>query len=251
MDVSGNTVLITGGTAGIGFVLAKRFIDKGNTVIVCGRRKEKLDEAKEQLPSLVTRMCDVTKEADRQSLFTWVTAHYPDVNVLVNNAGILRRFDMFQADVVDEWAYYGKEINANMEGPIHLGMMFAQYIAPETKGAIVNISSGLAFTPDPMASIYSATKAAIHSFSISLRHQLADTPIDVVEIAPPLVNTSGLHTEAVPVNEFVDGVFKSLEEGKREIGYGGTEKSFRMSRDDVDEAVNQIFGKKNNQSFGD
>lgn len=251
MDLTGNTVLITGGTAGIGFGLAERLIRKGNTVIVCGRQEQKLQEAKDQLPGLITRISDVTSEKDRQSLFEWVTTHYPDVNVLVNNAGILRRFDLLQTDAANDWHYYGKEITSNMDGPIHLSMMFAQPISKKRNGAIINITSGLAFTPDPYASIYSATKAAIHSFSISLRYQLSETPVEVIEIAPPLVNTSGHQTTAVPLDEFLDGILKGIEDGKSEIGYGATEKSFRMSRDEIDEAVTNIFGKKNNQSFGD
>lgn len=251
MDLTGNTILITGGTAGIGFGLAERFIHQGNTVIVCGRREEKLQEAKNQLPGLITIASDVTDEQDRKSLFEWVTTHYPDINVLVNNAGILRRFDMSEADAVYEWPFYGKEITANMEGPIHLAMMFAEPISKKKNGAILNISSGLAFTPDPFAPIYSATKAAIHSFSISLRHQLSETPAEVIEIAPPLVNTDGSMKTAISVHEFLDGVFEQLKEGKLEIGYGSTEHSFQLTREEIDETVENIFSQENNQSFGD
>jgi len=253
MNLTRSTVLITGGSDGIGFSLAERFMRQGNTVIVCGRQEQKLHEAQNQLPGLITRICDVTNEEDRKSLFKWVTTHHPEVNVLVNNAGILRRFELLETDATNDWHYYGKEITVNTEGPIHLSMMFAQYFSKKENGAIVNITSGLAFTPDPYAPIYSATKAAIHSFSVSLRHQLSETPVEVIEIAPPLVNTGDFSpgTVAVPVTEFIDAVFAGLRQGKYEIGYESTENSFRMSRDEIDKTVKNIFSKKNNQSFGD
>lgn len=251
MNLSGNTVLITGGTAGIGFAFAERFVKAGSTVIVCGRSEKKLGEAKRTFPDIITRVCDVSNTEDRKSLYEWVTTHYPEVNALVNNAGILRRFDILEANAVEEWDYFGKEIAVNLEGAMHLAMMFAPYISRKERGFLINITSGLAFAPDPSASIYAATKAAIHSFSMSLRFQLSETPVQVIEVAPPLVNTDGLLTEAVPVDEFADSVFADLENGELEIGYNNTEKSFRLSRDEIDETVQGIFNQKNKKSFGD
>lgn len=250
MNLSGNTVLITGGTAGIGFAFAQRFIDTGNTVIVCGRDDKKLQEAKRQFPTIITRVSDVSCESDRKSLFEWVITNYPEVNALVNNAGILRRFNILDVDASEQWDYFSSEIAVNQEGAMHLAMMFASYFSKQAHGFIINMTSGLAFTPDPSALIYSATKAAIHSFSMSLRMQLSETPVKVIEVAPPLVNTDGSMTEAVSVNEFADSVFSDLKQGKQEIGYGNTEKSFRLSRDEIDEQVEHIFNQKNNQSFG-
>ncbi|HLR53416.1 MAG TPA: SDR family NAD(P)-dependent oxidoreductase [Pseudogracilibacillus sp.] len=250
MELSGNTVLITGGTSGIGFAFAKRFINAGNTVIVCGRDEEKLHETKRQFPSIITRVCDVAHSEDRKALFEWITTHYPDVNALVNNAGMLKRFNMLEVNAVEEWEDYSKEITTNQEGAIHIAMMFAPYFAKKENAFMINITSFQAFTPDPFAPIYAATKAAIHSFTISLRHQLSKTPVKIVEVAPPLVNTSGYHDSAVPTDEFVEKVFQDLQQGKLEIGYGSSEASFRLSRDEIDENVKQIFQKKNNESFG-
>lgn len=250
MNLSGNTVLITGGTAGIGLAFAQRFIDAGNTVIVCGRDEKKLQEAKRQFPAIITRVSDVSSVSDRKSLFEWVTTNYPEVNALVNNAGILRRFNVLDVDASEQWDYFSSEMAVNLEGAMHLAMLFAPYFSKQEHAFMINITSGLAFTPDPFAPIYSATKAAIHSFSISLRMQLLDTPVKVIEVAPPLVNTDGSLTEAVPLDEFADSVFTDLQEGKREIGYGSTEKSFRLSRDEVNEKVEEIFNHKNKQSFG-
>jgi len=250
MKLTGNTVLITGGAAGIGFAFAERFIKAGNKVIVCGRRETKLQEAKDQYPELIIRVCDVTKEADRLALFDWVTSEHPDVNVLVNNAGIQQRYHILKANAKEDWSYYSNEIASNVEAPFHFSMLFARYFATKDYAAILNVSSGLAFTPMAIAPIYSATKAAVHSFTMSLRHQLEDTNIEVVEIAPPAVNTdlggAGLHTFGTPVDEFADAIFKGLEEGKIEIGYARAASAMRMSRDEIDESVKTMYANMKN-----
>jgi uncharacterized oxidoreductase len=250
MKLSGNTVLITGGAAGIGFAFAERFIKAGNKVIVCGRREVKLLEAKEKYPELITRICDVTKESDRIALFDWITSEHPDVNVLINNAGIQQRYHVLKTNAKEEWSYYSQEIASNIEAPFHFAMLFAPYFANKDYGAILNVSSGLAFTPMAITPIYSATKAAVHSFTMSLRHQLEDTSIEVIEVAPPAVNTDlggiGLHTFGAPVDEFADAIFKGLEAGKIEIGYGRAEKAMRMSRDEIDETVKTMYNNMKN-----
>jgi uncharacterized oxidoreductase len=250
MKLTGNTVLITGGAAGIGFAFAERFIKAGNKVIVCGRREAKLLEAKEKYPELITRVCDVTKESDRIALFDWVTSEHPDINVLINNAGIQQRYHVLKTNAKEEWSYYSQEIASNIEAPFHFAMLFAPYFANKDYGAILNISSGLAFTPMAITPIYSATKAAVHSFTMSLRHQLEDTSIEVIEVAPPAVNTDlggiGLHTFGAPVDEFADAIFKGLEAGKIEIGYGRAEKAMRMSRDEIDETVKTMYNNMKN-----
>jgi uncharacterized oxidoreductase len=247
MKLSGNTILITGGASGIGLAFAERFLKAGSKVIVCGRREGKLQEATEKFPALITRVCDVTIEAERVALFEWVTSQYPELNVVVNNAGIQQRYNILEANAKEDWSYFSKEITANVEAPIHLAMLFAPYFANKEDAAIINVTSGLAFTPMAIAPIYSATKAALHSFSMSLRYQLSSTSVKVIEVAPPAVNTDlggvGLHTFGVPVDEFADGIFKGLEEGKNEIGYGTSEKAMRMSRDEIDEAVKNIYNR--------
>jgi len=250
MKRSGNTVLITGGAAGIGFAFAERFIQRGNTVIVCGRREAKLQLAKAKYPELITRVCDVTKEADRIALFDWVKSEHPDVNVLVNNAGIQQRYHVLKTKAKDEWSYYSQEIASNIEAPFHFCMLFAPYFAQKDYAAILNVSSGLAFTPMAIAPIYSATKAAVHSFTMSLRHQLEETSIEVIEIAPPAVNTdlggAGLHTFGTPVDEFADAIFTGLEAGKNEIGYARAEQAMRMNRDEIDESVKTMYANMKN-----
>ncbi|WP_151737751.1 SDR family oxidoreductase [Paenibacillus tengchongensis] len=238
MKLSGNTILITGGGAGIGLAFAERFMKAGNQVIVCGRREEVLKQAQDKLPGLITRVCDLNAEPDRLALFEWVTANYPETNVLVNNAGIQQRFNLLKADARQNWSYYNQEITTNIEAAFHLAMLFTPFFAEKEDAAIINVTSGLAFTPFAVAPIYSATKAALHSFTVSLRHQLSETPVEVIEVAPPAVNTdlggAGLHTHGEPLDAFADGIFKGLAEGKQEIGYGTSEARLRMSRDEVD-----------------
>jgi uncharacterized oxidoreductase len=245
MNLSGNTILITGGGSGIGLAFAERFIKGGNQVIVCGRRENVLQQAKEKFPGIITRVCDLTIESERAALFDWVTANYPEVNVLVNNAGIQQRFNVLKTDAKDNWSYFSQEITANIEAPIHLSMLFAPFFAKKEKAAILNVTSGLAFTPLAIAPIYSATKAALHSFTMSLRHQLSDTSVEVIEVAPPAVKTdlggTALHTQGEPLDAFADGIFKGLEEGKEEIGYGTSVSRLRMSRDEIDEYAEKMY----------
>lgn len=245
MKLSGNTILITGGSAGIGLAFAERFVNSGNKVIICGRREEALQSAKEKFPTLITHVTHLDRETNRIALFDWVTENYPEVNVLVNNAGIQQRFHVLKADAKNNWGYFNKEITTNIEAPFHLSMLFAPFLAAKEHAAIINVTSGLAFTPLAIAPIYSATKAAVHSFTVSLRHQLSDSCIEVIEVAPPAVNTdlggAGLHTHGEPLDAFADGIFKGLEEGRQEIGYGSSEERLRMSRDDVDKYVESMY----------
>jgi uncharacterized oxidoreductase len=245
MKLTGNTILITGGSAGIGLAFAERFIQAGNQVIVCGRREEVLQKAQEQLPGLITRAVDLNVESERVALYDWVTANYPEVNVLVNNAGTQQRFNVLTADARNNWSYFNQEITTNLDAPFHLAMLFAPFLAQKEAAAILNVTSGLAFTPFAIAPIYSATKAALHSFTMSLRHQLSETSVEVIEVAPPAVNTelggAGLHTHGEPLDAFADGIFKGLEEGKQEIGYGTSVDRLRMSRDQVDEYTANMY----------
>ncbi len=233
MKLSGNTVLITGGSNGIGFALAERFASRENTVIICGRRAGKLEEAKGRLPGLRTVVCDVSSAAEREDLFRRVTTDFPDVNVLVNNAGIQRRLDLTETELWDETR---SEIATNLDAPIHLARLFFKHLAAQPSPAILNVTSGLSFVPLANVPVYCATKAALHSFTLSLRRQLSDSPIEVVEVIPPAVDTDlggpGLHTFGVNVDEFADAVFEGLESGDTEIAYGTALTASKASPDE-------------------
>lgn len=243
MNKQENTVLITGGASGIGLALAERFLKAGCTVIVCGRREDKLREAKREHPGLYIRVCDVSIESERIELFQWATTEFPALNVLVNNAGIQQQVDLLDAS--GEWSHYHQEIAANFEAPVHLAMLFVTHLKKQPRAAILNVSSGLAITPAAWVPIYSATKSALHAFTISLRLQLAKTQVEVIEVLPPAVNTDlggvGLHTFGAALNEFADSVFDDLDKGKQEIGYGGTEDRLRVSSLEAKEIANQMY----------
>jgi uncharacterized oxidoreductase len=246
MDLASNTVLITGGASGIGFALAERFVRARSKVIVCGRREDKLRTAKDKHPEIEIRVGDVETAAGRLQLFTWAVAAFPQLNVLVNNAGIQRRGARLADPVGDaEWERIHQEIAINFEAPVHLSRLFIPHLLKQKRAAIMNVTSGLGFAPMAVAPIYSATKAALHSFTLSLRNRLAETPIQVVEIIPPAVNTelggAGLHTSGVAVDEFADAVIGRITDGDLEIAYGFAQQASRASRAELD----QMFSRMN------
>jgi uncharacterized oxidoreductase len=221
METSGRTVLVTGGGSGIGWGIAQRFLDAGSTVIICGRREDRLREVQRVYPSIHIRRCDVAEERDRHTLVEWAATSFPTLDVLVNNAGIQRYVQLSQPE---PWGATQHEIAVNLEAPVDLCRLFLPHFLRKTEATIVNVTSGLAFVPIAQTPIYCATKAALHSFTLSLRHQLRGTPVRVVELIPPAVDTDlggpGLHTFGVPVQEFVDAAFTGLERGDEEIAYG-------------------------------
>lgn len=186
MKITKNTVLITGGATGIGFTLAELFLKTDNEVIICGRREAKLTEAKNKYPKLNIQVCDVTIPEDRESLFNWISSSFEDFNILVNNAGIQRAIDLKKGE--DELKGED-EIEVNLKAPIILSALFIPLLLKQKDAAIINVSSGLAFVPIASMPIYCATKAAIHSYCISLRYQLRNTSIKVFELIPPTVDT--------------------------------------------------------------
>jgi uncharacterized oxidoreductase len=186
MNTKGNTILITGGATGIGYALAAAFIEAGNEVVICGRRENKLRDAEKQLAGIQTKVCDITDPAACKELIGWMKKNHPAFNILINNAGIQQMLD-FKEDVsIDVIA---KEITTNFTAQVHLANLSIRHFLKQKEAAIVNITSGLAYIPLAIMPVYCATKAALHSFSISLRHQLRNTSVNVFEIIPPMVDT--------------------------------------------------------------
>jgi len=235
MQLSGNTILITGGGTGIGRALARRFSDRGNEVILCGRRAEKLAEARETMPRIQTMVCDVGNAAAREKLVEHILEEFPDLNVLVNNAGIQRKNDLTQSE---EWAVTYAEIAINLEAPIHLTRLLYPHLAGKENAAILNVTSGLSFVPLANVPVYCATKAGLHSFTLSTRWQYRDRGIEVIEVIPPAVDTDlqapGLHTFGVNVDDFADHVLIELEQGRSEIAYGTAQTSSTASREELE-----------------
>lgn len=218
MKLSGNKILITGGASGIGLGLTERFLQENNTVIVCGRREDILQELAEKHPSVITKRCDLTSESEREELFEWIKAEHGDLNVLINNAGIQQWMNVTDEDF---FARAKDEIATNIEAPLHLTNLFLKLDSLKT---IMNVTSGLSFSPLAKVAVYSATKAFFHSFTLSLRHLLKSKNVEVIEIIPPAINTDlggkGLHDFAPPVSEFIESIFEQLKAGKDELTFG-------------------------------
>jgi len=235
MNLSNNKVLITGGATGIGLGLTKQFLAEGNTVIICGRRESVLQEVAAEHPGVITKVCDLSSEAERFALFQWVADNHPDLNVLVNNAGIQNWMN-----IADE-NFYSKatdEVTTNILAPVHLAHLFTKLPALT---AIINVTSGLAFVPLSKVAIYSATKAFFRSFTLSLRHMLKDSKIEVIEMIPPALNTDlggkGLHDGQPEVSDFVASVFQQMREGKNELTFGFSEGRVVANNESIKEVL--------------
>jgi uncharacterized oxidoreductase len=249
MNLTGNTVLITGGTSGIGRAFAEEFLKRGNTVIICGRRQDRLEDIRQQHPRIVTRVADVAEGTQREALARWVLQEYPQTNVLINNAGLQLLADLTRP--VDLQRIY-QEIDTNLVAPIHLSSLLTPHFSTRDRAAIVNISSGLAFVPLSFMPVYCATKAAIHSLTLSLRHQLRETPVQVFEIAPPAVDTElgsdrrqdkqATHG-GMPVAEFIREAMEALEQDILEAPIG-TAKVSREKREAIFEERNKLWAAK-------
>jgi uncharacterized oxidoreductase len=184
--ITNETVLITGGSSGIGFEMAKKLVEKGNTVIICGRSEKKLAQCKAKVPQLHTIQCDITSEKDRKDLFHNVQNRFPDLSIFVNNAGIVKRYYLEDSNSIE--SHILDELHTNYTAPVFLTKLFLPIIK-KNRGTFVNVTSGLAFVPLHIQATYCATKAALHSFSQSIREQLKKSNVKVIEIAYPAVDT--------------------------------------------------------------
>ena len=238
MQLSNNKILITGGASGIGLGMTERFIKEGNTVIICGRRESVLKEVADKHADIITKVCDLSVEAERVALLKWVEAEHPDLNVLVNYAGIQNWMNITDADFFERAK---TEIATNIEAPIHLTSLLVGVPALKT---IINVTSGLSFVPFAKVPVYSATKAFFHSYTHSLRYLLKDKGIEVIECIPPALNTDlggkGLHDSAPPVSEFIESIFKQLAEGKNELTFGFSEVRAKVGAEELREVFNRL-----------
>ncbi len=196
MKMSNNTILVTGGSSGIGLELARQLIARGNTVIVTSRNAANLAAASAQLKGLHTFQCDVSDPGSVRDLYSQVVAQFPDTNVLINCAGIMRKIDVQKLGL--ELEDVTREVESNLNGTIWMDIQFLPHLKQQPNAAIVNVSSGLAFIPLPISPVYCATKSAIHSFTLSLRLQLKNTGVKVFELAPPGTDTPMFHGDFSP-----------------------------------------------------
>lgn len=238
MNLSNNKILITGGASGIGLGLTERFIQENNTVIICGRRESVLDEVKAKFPSVITKVCDLSSETERKVLYEWIAENHPDLNVLVNNAGIQNWVSITDANFYESMK---AELATNIEAPLHLTSLFVNLPSLKT---VMNVTSGLAFSPFAKVPVYSATKAFFRSFTISLRHILKAKNIEVIEIIPPALNTDlggvGLHDQHPSVSDFIVSIFEQLKDGNDELTFGTSSTRLNASVPELKASFNAL-----------
>lgn len=226
MKMTERTVLITGGTSGIGMEMARRLIAQGNTVIATGRDIDRLKLAQQAVRGLHAFQSDVSDPASIESLYKTVADQFPALNTLVNNAGTMRNIKLDRAHRLSELT---AEVDGNLKGPMWMVQAFLPLLLKQEKSLIVNVSSGLAFIPFPAAPIYSASKAALHAYTQCLRAQLSDSCVTVVELAPPGTETPLFRGEfaeemkgerGMSVSVLVKRAIAGIEAGKLEIRPG-------------------------------
>ena len=237
MKLSNRTVLVTGGTSGIGLGIAEAFQRSNNKVIVCGRDGEKLSMVREKFPDITALPCDVGDTQQRKKLATEVLRHFPDLDILVNNAGIQRYVNLKKGYA--ELKSGEDEITINFVAVVELTALFIGHLIKRPAAAVINVSSGLAFMPMLNMPVYCATKAAIHTYSLVLREQLKDTSVKVIEIVPPMVDTelnkegrdaTHLKFRGIRVSEYIPTIIKGLKNDSDTIFYGDGEKIMTKPR---------------------
>lgn len=231
MKLTGNTILITGGGTGIGRGLAIRLHELGNQVIICGRREEKLKEVAAQHPGISYKACDIASEEDRNSLFSYIQANFPEMNVLVNNAAIQTDYDL--AEGTKGLGNLDREMEINLLAPIKMNGLLIPLLKEQQRPVIINVTSILGFTPLVRCPIYCASKAGFHVYTLELRKHLEHTGIEVYEVPPCRVETNlnptgranakpGTEKVGLQVEEYVQFVLDELEKGNLDIFHGQT-----------------------------
>jgi uncharacterized oxidoreductase len=185
MELKNSTILITGGTSGIGLEFVKQLTEQGARIIVTGRQLDALNETKKKFPNVHTFQSD---PGNIEQLYKDVTQQFPDLNIIINNAGLMRLIDL--QDTTLSLEDINREVTTNLSGTIQMVHQFLPHLTTKTSAAIVNVSSGIAFMPYTVAPIYSATKAGVRAYTQALRLQLEDTNVKVFEMIPPGVNTN-------------------------------------------------------------
>jgi len=232
MKLKNSTVLITGGSSGIGLELAKVLTSKGNKVIICGKSNEKLLAAKKQLPQLITYQCDLSDSAECTDFANKMALNHPDLNILINNAAIVNKIDFI--DDKNALVLAENEYQTNLIAPIRLIKLLYPTISKNPSSAIINITTGLIFAPRVIYPFYNSSKSALHSFTQTIRLRLKDENTKVIEVMFPAVDTpwhNGTPPKiAIPVDKAVAEMITGLEKGNTEIKVGGAKILYLMSR---------------------
>lgn len=232
MVLTKNTILITGGSSGLGLEMARKFLQMGNKVIVCSRSSDKLELTKSMLSEVITFQCDISVEAEQNKLANWIATHHPDLAILINNAAIVNRTD-FITDSESSNKLSG-EIATNLLAPIHLIKLLYPILIKNNNAAILNITSGLIYTPRSIYPFYNATKSALHAFTQVLRHQLKNEPIKIIEVMFPVVDTpwhmGNTPKSSISTEKAISEMIKGIEHNKSEIKVGAVKLLYYLSR---------------------
>ncbi|HVM31543.1 MAG TPA: SDR family NAD(P)-dependent oxidoreductase, partial [bacterium] len=228
MKLTGHTILITGGGTGIGSGLARAFHERGNKVIITGRRAKILRDFSAPFPGMEAYAMDVSKEADVQRLYKVISKKFPSLDVLINNAGVGKVMDFAKPESLPRDLF--EEVETNLKGLIRVSRAFLPLLMGQAASTLVNISSGLAFLPLGLTPLYGATKAGVHSFTQALRYQLRDTPVKVVELFPPAVATHfgkvpgapDVKYPQMPLEKFIPKAMKALSTEGVELAVGAS-----------------------------
>ncbi|RED92986.1 SDR family oxidoreductase [Marinoscillum furvescens] len=231
MDLTNNTILITGGSSGIGLELSRQLVAK-NKVIICGRSEKALLKAQAELPKLVVYPCDLSDENQCDQMVKWIQKEHPTLNVLINNAAIVHKEPFLQTANITEKAE--QEMRTNFLAPIRLIHLLYPMLQQNEQASIINVTTGLIYTPRADYPFYNATKAALHSFTQVLRKQTEASNVEVIEVMFPAVKTpwhKGSPPKiAISCEEAVTKMIKGLVKGKSEIRVGGAKLLYVISR---------------------
>lgn len=232
MTIQNNTILITGGSSGLGLQMARVFLERGNTVIICSRSTEKLRQAKLALPKLITYECDIADRMACEEMVAWLTRQFPSLNMLINNAAIVHKEDFVQGESIIEKLY--QEVSTNFLAPVVLIKLLYPLLIRQTNAHIINVATGLVYIPRTVYPFYNSTKAALHAFTKVLRQQLKDSPVKVTEVLFPAVATPW-HNGAPPriaitPERAVHEMVQQLEACKSEIRIGKVKLLYILSR---------------------
>jgi len=242
MEITNSTIIITGGSSGIGFEMCKQFIDNGNVVIACSRSLDKLEHAKKQLPNLIAYQCDISDENHCVNFVRWINLNYPKVNVLINNAAIVSAGNSIDDDfILDKLEH---ETATNFIAPIRLIKLLYPVLINNDNPKIINVTTGLVYVPRANYTFYNATKAALHSFTQVLRHQLKNKKIQVIEVLFPAVDTPWHNGNspkiAISPEKAVSEMIKGINSNKVEIRIAKVKMLYLLSRIAPDFALKKI-----------
>lgn len=251
MKLKNRTILVTGGTSGIGFAFAKRFLEMGNTVIITGRSQQRIDQAVKNNPGLIGMAADVSDPISVEQLANELAKHYPKLDIVFNNAGIIHEFDLFDESI--NYEYLTAEINTNLNGTIYVTKALLPLLAKQREAMIVNVTSLLSNITVANAPTYSATKAGIHMFSDALREQIRykGKNIHVMELCPPVISETNLTDTydegflnkliSLPLTKLVNVGIKGMLKNKLRVNAGFT-KVMRFSMKFAPDFITHTWG---------